>query len=279
MELKDKVILVTGGTSGVGKAIAQGLARLGAKTVIISRSHERGRQAVQEIAAATGNDQGEYLTADLSLQSSIRNVSDTFKQKYDRLHVLVNAGGAVYFDRQRTSEGIDRMFAVNVLSHFVLTNQLVDMLTASGPARVITVAGNPRFLKNAAIDVNDVQLDSHYSSMRASTQTILARTLLTFELARRLQGTGVTASAFHPGWVKSNLAQNAPWYVRAFGPLMNAYAKADCEIGVYLAAAKEVEGVSGVLFDDRKRIVPIHEAYDAGLKSGLWRACEKLVTE
>lgn len=120
--ITDKVFLVTGGTSGVGQAIATGLAGLGAKVVIISRTAESGQQAVSRLAQATGNDRAEFLVADLALQSSIRSVSAEFKRRYEGLHGLVNAAGALFFDQQLTAEGIDKSLAVNYLSHFYLTS-------------------------------------------------------------------------------------------------------------------------------------------------------------
>lgn len=277
MDIKNRVFLITGGTSGVGKAVALGLARLGAKIVIISRSSESGQNALHAIAEATGNDRGEVLVADLSLQSSIRNVSEEFKRKYDNLHVLANLGGVMYFEKQLTQEGIKRMFAVNYLSHFLLTNQLLDMLKESRPSRVLTVAGAPRFLKHATINFEDIQLENHFSGLRAAAQAMFARTLFTFELAKRLEGTGVTAVAFHPGLVKSHLlrtAQNVPWYLKVMTPFMQALAKDDCEIGVYLAAAREIEKVNGVFFNESMQIVPFK--YDEEMGRKLWSMSEEL---
>ncbi|MEH2376728.1 SDR family NAD(P)-dependent oxidoreductase [Nostoc sp.] len=145
MDIKNRVFLITGGTSGVGKATALGLARIGAKVVIISRTTESGQAALSDIAEATGNDRAEFLVADFSLQSSIRKVSEEFKRKYDNLHVLANLAGALFFEKQLTQEGIDMTFAVNYLNHFLLTNQLLDILKESRPSRVITVTGAPRF--------------------------------------------------------------------------------------------------------------------------------------
>jgi NAD(P)-dependent dehydrogenase (short-subunit alcohol dehydrogenase family) len=175
MDLKDRVFLITGGTSGVGKATANGLAKLGAKIVIVSRSAERGQDALNSIAQATGNDRGEYLMADLSLQSSVKALTEEVKRKYDNLHVLANLAGAIYFEKQLTSEGIERMFAINYLNQFFLTTQLLDMLKESRPARVITVLGNPRFLGNPKINFEDLQSTKKFSGMAALGQGMFAR--------------------------------------------------------------------------------------------------------
>lgn len=239
MDIQDKTVLITGGTSGVGKAIALGLAKLGANIVILSRSRERGQETLKEIAEATGNKQGEYLVADLSLQSSIREASEEFKRRFDRLHVLVNAGGAVYFDKQLTAEGIERTFALNDLGHFI--------------QRV-----NP------------------FSGLGATAQALFARVIFTYELARRLEGTGVKAFAFYPGLIKSNLTRNAPWYIRAYGKLSNRLAKEDCEIGVYLAAAKEVGNAKGVFFDDKRIMMDFPNLQNEETGRRLWSISEEL---
>mgnify|MGYP001265024591 CR=1 FL=1 len=278
-DIENRIFLISGGTSGVGKAIATGLARLGAKVVIIGRSAERGQAAMKEIAEATGNNKGDWLAADLSLPSSIREIGDAYKRKYDQLHGLINACGAIYFQKEMTAEGMDRMFAVNVLSHYLLTKRLLDILRESAPARVITVSGNPRFLNNPVIDFGDIQLEHGYHTRRAINQTLFARTLFAFELARRLEGSGVTSNAFYPGFVKSNLARNAPWYLRAAAPLLNAVVKSECGIGVHLASAKEIERANGLFFDDKKQIVPIHDKFHDGAGNRLWTLCEELGNE
>jgi NAD(P)-dependent dehydrogenase (short-subunit alcohol dehydrogenase family) len=281
MDLKDRVFLITGGTSGVGKATANGLAKLGAKIVIVSRSAERGQDALNSIAQATGNDRGEYLVADLSLQSSVKALTEEVKRKYDNLHVLANLAGAIYFEKQLTSEGIERMFAINYLNQFFLTTQLLDMLKESRPARVITVLGNPRFLGNPKINFEDLQSTKKFSGMAALGQGMFARAFFALELARRLEGTGVTSVSFHPGNVKSNLLKttsNVPWLIKIVTPIFDALAKDTCDIGVYLAAAKEIEQVSAVFFDDKKKIVPIYEKYDEAVGRKLWRASEELTS-
>lgn len=276
-DVKDKVFLITGGTSGVGRAIATGVAKMGGKVVIVTRSKQRGQEAIRAISEAAGTDRTDFLVADLSLQSSIRTASEQFKQKYDRLDVLANVGGAMYFEKQRTPEGVDRMFAVNVLDHFLLTKQLLDVLKESRPSRVITVAGNPRFLKKPKIDLSDIQLENNYSHMRAITHAMFLRISFAFELARRLEGTGVTSVAFHPGLVKSNLTRNAPWYLKITMPLMTATGKSECPVGVYVATDPEIEKANGVFFDDKHQILPIHENFDVEDGSRLWDLFEALV--
>jgi NAD(P)-dependent dehydrogenase (short-subunit alcohol dehydrogenase family) len=275
-ELKDKVFLLSGGTSGVGKAIAVGLAKMGAKVVIISRTAEGWQQGVRQLAEATGNDRAEYLVADLSLQASIRNASEEFKRRYDNLHVLANVAGALFFEKQLTAEGIDKAFAVNYLGHFYLTNQLLDILKASGPARVMTVGGAPRFLQHPTLDLQDIQLAKNYSGMRATSQAMFARIYFTFALAKRLEGTGVTAVAFHPGLITSQLVQDAPWWLKALTVLLKPWEKDTCDVGVYLATAPEAAQANGVFFDDKMQVVPLNNRYDPLLGEKLWHLSEDL---
>ncbi len=276
MNQTDKVFLITGGSSGVGKATAIGLAQKGAKVVIVNRNAAQSQQALKEIAHRTGNDQGTYLTADLSLQSSIRNLADEFKRKYDNLHVLANCAGAIFNQKQITSEGIERSFAVNYMSHFVLTNQLLDMLKASGPSRIITVTGNPSFLKNAKVNFDDLQHLNQFNGMMATANAMYARQIFTFELAKRLKGEKVTANAFNPGVIKSNLTAHSPWYMKLLAVFYKPFEKDVCGVSTYLSTSEEVQNVSGRFFNHNRNIIPFHEKFDRKAGEKLWSMSEEL---
>ena len=273
---KDHIYLLTVGTSGVGKATAIGLAQKGVKIVIISRDARSAEKALNEIAQRTGNEQGEYLVADLSLQSSIRKVADEFKRKYNNLHLLANLAGKLSFEKQITPEGIESSFAVNYLSHFLLTNQLLDILKESGPSRVITVGGNPSFIKHAKINFDDLQSLDNFSGMKATAQAMYARVFFAFELARRLQEQNITSNVFNPGVIKSNLTTNAPWYMKIIAAFYKPFEKDICEIGVYLATDPDIQNISGVFFSDKKQIVPFHERFDPHIGQKLWTISEQL---
>ena len=280
--MEGRVCLVTGGTSGVGKATARGLARLGAKVVLLCRSAERGQQALDDIARETGNLRGEVLVGDLSLQASIRTAVAEFRQRFDRLDVLANLGGVLEFTKHLTPEGFDTMFSVNYLGPFLLTTLLLDVLEASGPSRVVTVAGAPRFLQNPSIDLDDLQHEKKFSGMGALAQAMFCRVSFGFELAQRLKGTGVTSVVFHPGSVQSHLAQNAPWWLKVLtSPLAVFFglsARKDCDVAVYLASSTEVEGASGIFFDDHRQTVStLRERHDAAAGRRLWELSEGLV--
>lgn len=273
--LADKVHLVTGGTSGVGQAIATGLAAQGAKVVLVSRTAASGQQGVQHIARVTGNDRAEFLVADLSLLSSIRHAAQEFKRRFDNLHALVNAAGALFFEKELTAEGIDKSLAVNYLSHFYLANQLLNVLQASGPARVMTVGGAPRFVQKPTLDLDDLQLARNYSGMRATSQAMFARLYFTFALARRLEGTGATSVAFHPGLITSNLVQGAPWWLKGITALLKPWEKTTCDIGVYLATDPATEAANGVFFDDKRQLIPLPN-YDPAVGEKLWQRSAEL---
>lgn len=277
--LKDKVFLITGGTSGVGKATAIGLAQKGAKVVIISRSAEESQRVLTEITQRTGNDSGEYLIGDLSLQSSIRNVADEFKRKYDNLHILANCMGGIFKEKRITREGIERSFAINYMSHFGLTIQLLDILKASGSSRIITVTGNPAFLKNAKVNFNDIQCIQKFSGLQSASSAMFARLFFTFELARRLRGEKVTANAFNPGVIKSNLVANAAWYIKLLAIFSKPFQKDVCDITTYLSTSEEVDGVSGKFFNQDRKMVPFHKKFDPAVGEKLWAVSEQLMQE
>lgn len=282
MELKDKTYLVTGGTSGVGKAIATGVAKKGANVVIVSRSELSGQQAIKEIIEKSANKNVSFLTADLSLLKSVEQLSTQFKQQHKQLHGLVNAAGAWYFKKEITNEGIDKSFAINYLSHFVLTNNLLDLLKATDDARIVTVAGAPRFLKKPKIDLNNLQLAKSYSWMKATNLAMFARVYFGFELADRLQNTAASSMVFHPGFVKSNLGKGAtPWWLK----LMFSFsadvrnAPETCESGIYVTTKENAKSTNGKFFDEKNNIVELRDKFDKSIGKELWLLSEQLASK
>jgi NAD(P)-dependent dehydrogenase (short-subunit alcohol dehydrogenase family) len=276
-----KTYLVTGGTSGVGKAIATGIAKTGAKVVIVGRNAVNAEKAVREITEKTDNQDISFLTADLSLMESVNRLSEQFKQQHESLHGLVNAAGAWYFKKEVTSEGIDRSFAVNYLSHFALTNSLLDVLKASDDARIVTVGGNPVFLKKPSLDLKNIQLDRSYGGLKAAGYGMFARIYFGFELADNLKNTPVSSMVFHPGFVKSNLGNEAPWWLKL---MLNLYpsvrnAPETCESGVYVATKEDAKSTNGEFFDDKNNIVHLRKNFDKTIGEQLWLLSEKLLTQ
>jgi NAD(P)-dependent dehydrogenase (short-subunit alcohol dehydrogenase family) len=278
--MQGRICLITGANSGIGKATALELARKGATVVMVCRDRARGEAAQNEIQAKSGNASVDLLLADLSSQGSIRQLVDTFKQRYTHLHVLINNAGGFFQSRQESVAGLEMTFAVNYLAPFLLTNLLLDTLKASAPARVVTVSSEAQ--SSNYIQMDDLQAREHYSSWRAYGQSKLAEILFTYELARRLSGTGVTANALHPGFVATSIGQAGanpalrPLIKLLFSRLGIA-PEEGAKTSIYLASSPEVEGVTGKYFIKSvpKRSAPL--TYDESLQRQLWAESEKLV--
>jgi NAD(P)-dependent dehydrogenase (short-subunit alcohol dehydrogenase family) len=275
--MKGKTCLVTGATSGIGKEIALGFAGMGAAVVIAGRSKERCEAALQEIRSKAGGDVS-YLVADLSSQASVRQLAKDYAAAHSRLDILVNNAGVFLTKRMTTVDGIECTFAVNHLAPFLLTNLLIDIIKASSPAKIITTSSVAH--RGARIDLDDIQFKKKsYSGIRAYSQSKLANILFTKELARRLEGTGVTANCFHPGAVRTSLVHDNPWYYRliwtAGGPFFLS-AEKGADTGVYLASSPDVEGITGKYFVKRRQEEPSVEAGDMEAAAKLWNLSEKL---
>jgi retinol dehydrogenase 14 len=272
-----KVVLITGGTSGIGKAAATALASMGANVVVTGRDEERGRSAVAEIRAESGNDTVELMLADLGVQTEVRRLAREFEERHDRLDVLINNAGVVQSKRTETQDGIETTLAVNHLAPFLLTNLLLDLLKNSAPSRIITVASEGQ--RWGKIDLDDLQSKRRYRSFRVYGMSKLANIMFTYELAARLEGTGVTANCVHPGGVNTNFGNNNRGFTtllfRAFKPFMRSPEEGADTI-IYLASSPDVEGMTGKYLSDRKVITASEEAYDETLRKKLWEASEEL---
>ncbi len=275
--MEGKVVLITGGTSGIGKAAALTLASMGAEVVIVGRNRERGERAADEIRRESGNEKVSLMVADLSVQADVRRLAEEFKERYDRLDVLVNNAGLVQSKRTETPDGIETQLAINHLAPFLLTNLLLDLLKASAPSRIVTVSSDAH--RWAKLDLDDLQSRKRYRGMQVYGTTKLANILFTRELAERLEGTGVTANAMHPGGVNTNFGNNqrGPMSLlfRAFKPFMRT-PEQGADTLIYLASSPEVEGMTGKYLADRKVKVASDPAYDETLQKKLWEASEEL---
>ena len=270
--LKGKVVTVTGANSGMGKEIALALAGMGATLVMVCRDRERGEAARHDVISATGNQQVELLIADLSSQQSIRRLAHEFISAHDRLHVLVNNAGVTLAKRSESADGIETTFATNHLAPFLLTNLLLPVLTASAPARVVTVSSGVQAM--GKIDFEDLQGAKSYNEIRAYNQSKLANLLFTYELARRLKGTGVTANALEPGFVKTNLKVPFPF---SFFSFMRGKASQGAKPTVFLASSPEVEGISGAFFNNKAVATQSSKlSYDEVAARRLWQVSAEL---
>ncbi len=272
-----KVILITGGTSGIGKAAATALAGMGANVVITGRNEERGRRALQEIREESGNDGVELMLADLAVQSEVRRLAEEFREHHDRLVVLINNAGLVLSERTETPDGIEMQLAINHLAPFLLTNLLLDLLKKSAPSRIVTVSSDAH--RWGSMDLDDLQSRKRYRAFPVYGRTKLANIMFTHELAERLEGTGVTANCLHPGSVNTNFAvsSRSPFTLlfRAFKPFMRS-PEQGADTLIYLVASPEVEGMTGKYLVDRRVKAASDAAYDQTTRKELWEASEEL---
>ena len=273
-----KTVLVTGGTSGIGRATAMGLAAMGARLGITGRDRGRTEEAAREIRAV-GAGQVDLFVADLSSQLEVRRLADEVLQTYPRLDVLVNNVGGYWNTRHVTADGLERTFALNHLTPFLLTNLLLDRLTQSAPARVVTVASNAH--TTGQIDFDDLQGERSYSGSRAYSQSKLANVLFTYELARRLAASAVTASALHPGVVNTSFGAEDPGGVqRLLVPFVRPFLKTPeqgAATSIHLASSPDLKQVSGRYFANSKPKKSSKASYDQPAAERLWQVSAELV--
>jgi NAD(P)-dependent dehydrogenase (short-subunit alcohol dehydrogenase family) len=272
-----KVALITGGTSGIGRAATTALAAMGAEVIVTGRSKERGETAVREIRASSGNERASLMLAHLSVQAEVRGLAQEFRERYDRLDVLVNNAGLVQSKRTVTPDGLELTLAVNHLAPFLLTNLLLDLLKESAPSRVITVSSEAR--RGAEINFDDLQSERRYRPFQVYGMSKLANILFTYELAERLEGTGVVANCLHPGAVNTNFANNNRSFgtliFRAFKPFMRS-PEGGADTIVYLASSPEAGNMTGRYLTDRKVVSTFEEPHGEAAQKRLWEVSEEL---
>ena len=279
--MRDKTVLVTGATDGIGKETARRLAERGARVFIVGRNAEKGAAAVHDIATNTGTDQAEFLQADLSVQADVRGLAKAVKQRTNRLDVLVNNAGAIMFRREETRDGIEMTFGLNHLNYFLLTHELLNLLKASAPARIVSVASIAH--RRAMLDFDDLQLSRGFGAWKAYSRSKLANIMFTYALARRLEGTAVTANCLHPGFVSSHFGQNGRFLARTGMALAMRFGNAilvaqGAQTSVYLASAPEVTSQSGLYFDEGKAVKSNHASYDRRAQEKLWDISARMVS-
>ena len=276
--MKDKTCLITGATNGIGKAAAVQLAELGTTLVLVGRNPDKTAATVQQLKEQTGNQEIHSFVADLSSLQAIRGLADDFKAQYQRLDVLVNNAGALMLSRQETVDGIEMTFALNHLSYFLLTNLLLDLLKSSSPSRIVNVSSDSHH--NALLDFEDLQIQKRYRGYKAYGRSKLANLLFTYEVARRLEGTGVTVNGMHPGLVATGfLATNNGlrgrvynFFVRRVGRSVEKGARTI----TYLATSSDVESVTGGYFMDEGIVDSSPASYDMDASLQLWQVSEEL---
>ncbi len=274
--------MITGGNAGIGRETAVGLATRGASVVLAVRNPTKGDEAVADIRARTGNDDVAHLPLDLASLASVRAFDVALRSRTDRLHVLVNNAGVVLLRRQVTADGFESTFGVNHLGHFLLTELVRDLLLASAPARAVIVASDAHKGARRGLDFADLQTERRYNAMKAYCRSKLANLLHLRELARRLDGTGVTANAVHPGAVATRLARDGDAGVlgdvamRLSRPFFRTPAQG-AHTSIHVAAAPELEDVNGGYFADLAPTGSTRWATDDAAARRLWDISARLV--
>jgi NAD(P)-dependent dehydrogenase (short-subunit alcohol dehydrogenase family) len=274
------VVMVTGATNGIGFESAKALAAMGTTIVGVGRNPQKCADAASQIKTATGNAKVEFLVADLAVQAQVRQLAATFKQKYNRLDVLLNNAGGYFAKRETNADGQEMTWALNHLNYFVLTNELLDVLKASAPARIVNVSSGAHSGAKG-INFEDVEFKMGYSGWSAYSHSKLANVMFTYELARRLDGTEVTATVLHPGFVATGFGHNNGGLMRTgmnvVQKLVAKKPEQGAETSVYLASSPEVEGVTGKYFSDSKETKSSAASYNISAQQRLWELSEQMI--
>lgn len=269
----DKIILITGSTDGIGKQVAIELTQKGATVLVHGRNKSKGTEAVDEIISKTKNSKIDFFLSDFSSLKQVGTLAEEIKSKHNRLDVLINNAGVFMKKRVFSEDGFEMTFAVNHLSHFLLTNLLLDLLIKSSPARIINIASMVH--QSADFDFDNLMGEKHYSGYNAYAISKLANVMFTFKLSEKLKGTGVTVNCLHPGGINTKLLREG---FSGGGRSVEVGAK----IPVYLASSSKVENITGKYFIKRLRDLRIHEtqsspiSYDRNLQEKLWEISAKL---
>jgi NAD(P)-dependent dehydrogenase (short-subunit alcohol dehydrogenase family) len=259
-------ILVTGATDGLGRRVARELAAKGATVLLHGRSPERLEATLEELRSQTGSEKANSYLADFSSLAAVRDLADRILSKHDRLDVLVNNAGIIIRERRESEDGYELTFAVNYLSHFLLTTLLLPLLKDSAPVRIVNVASAGQ----SPVDFSNLMLERGYDAMKAYSQSKLAQVMFTFELAEHLRDTGVTVNALHPAsLMDTKMVQST------FGYTMSTVEEGT-EAVVRLAISPEIGGVTGRYFDGTREARANRQAYDPRVRNRLWALSEEL---
>ena len=277
VEMKGKIVLITGATSGIGRETAFGLADMGAKVVILARNGDKASATIDQIRSRTRNTETEFINCDLTSLESVREAADVFKNGHQKLDVLIDNAGGVFGKRKVTVDGFEQTFQVNHLSHFLLTNLLLDVLKKSAPSRIIVVGSQAH--SGARLDFDDLMMENDYSPFKAYGQSKLANLLFCFELSRRLEGTWVTANCLHPGVVRTNFGHDLNGATKFFMPVGHLFMispRKGASTSIYLATDPEIANVSGKYFAKKKVRSSSPESTDGNVAKKLWEVSMKL---
>ncbi|MCH6556494.1 MAG: SDR family oxidoreductase [Chloroflexi bacterium] len=279
--MKGKIALITGANAGIGKATALGLAGRGARVVMVCRSRERGEAARSEVARKTGGEV-DLLIADLSSQREVRLLAGTIMETYPRLDVLILNAGVFTKVRQETEDGLELQFGVNHAAPYLLARLILDLLRRSVPSRIVVVSSDAH--RQGSLDFDDLQLTTGYGGWQAYARSKLANIYFTRELARRLEGSGVTVNAVHPGVVATGFARDGDtkglfsWLMTLTRPFYRSPEKG-ARTSIFVASSAELDGVTGKYFANSKEARPTSIAQDDEAARRLWTASEELIAQ
>jgi len=278
--MKGKVVVITGGTSGIGQVAAEKLAGMGARIVLVARDKSRAATTIARLRQISPGTNHTVYFADLSSINAVRRVGLEIAAAEPRIDVLINNAGAMFYDRQVTVDGLERTFATNHMAYFVLTGALRPQLTAAAPARVINTASDAH--RRAKLDFEDLQCERNYRAFTAYGRSKLSNILFTRELARKLAGTGVTANSLHPGVVNTRFADGGHGALYHVFRVVKNFAltpEKGAETIIYLASSPELAGVTGEYFKKCVRAAPTKEGQDDDAAGKLWSATERLINK
>lgn len=279
-DMNGKTCVITGANSGIGKETALGLAKMGARVVLVCRNAEKGQAALEDIRRDSGSAQLDLLTAEMSSQASVRAVADQIRQKCPRLNVLINNAGAAVPKRTLSADGIEKTLAANHLGAALLTLLLLDLLKASAPSRIVNVSSEAQ--RRARLDMNDLQFERRkHVGFAAYGQSKVLMNAFTFELARRLAGTGVTVNCLHPGVVATNIwGTNPPLIFKLIIGVMKPFmldSKRGAQTSLYLASSPEAAEVSGKYFIKCKPAESGPLSRDPAVAAEIWQTTQKMI--
>ena len=279
--MKNKNILITGATSGIGLETAKSLAKKGANIYIVARSTDKAKSTVEEIKKFSENNNIDFFVADLSSLKEVRKLSEEVKAKLNKLDVLINNAGATFQHFKLSVDSIEMTFATNHLSYFLLTNLLLDLLKKSASSRIIIVASHSHY--RGTMDFNDLNMKTNFNGLKAYERSKLANVLFTLELAERLKGSGITINALHPGRVKTDIGSKNSGLLYKIGwtffkLFLSVTVKKGARTSIYLAHSEEVKDVSGKYFAECKQKWHSRYSQTPGLKEKLWEESERLTS-
>lgn len=277
--LKNKTGLITGATSGIGLASAKALAKMGAELYLVGRNGQKGKKVVQEIKSETGNQNIHLIIGDLSSLMNVTKVAQSFLSYNKPLHILLNNAGIYNTSRKLSKDRYEEMFAVNHLSHFLLTNLLAERIKSSGSARIVNVASGAHILVKK-INFEDLNFDNGFKSLKVYSHSKLANVLFTCELANRLKESNVTVNSVDPGEVGTSLGSQNGLFGKIISPLMKLFLQSPekgAKTSIYMCASSEIEGVSGKNFRNCKEKEPKPWATNKETAKKLWRVSDELI--